>query len=283
MNEKTRDFIKNNIAYLTVALVCLAYIATAFIRIDETGKSVGSIIADGALSFALGIFINKMLDMQGIQLGDRDPRLISTMKIHSEIVTRISPRIEYLDGWCTKKNNEALRITRIKILASAGLKYDDYFEEGLPKPYTFKTGTTRAEKSLYKKQYRAYRKALKPHLSMLSAGMLTSEGGRIDDVNYLGMTVAEYETQSGLKDVVGKIAIAMIFGVYGVEMLADFSPELLIWRIFQVCCFIAMGVIKLMRSFYFMVNDYRARIIKKIDNLQKFENDTYGGENSVNV
>ena len=65
-----------SIGYISVALVCLVYIATAFITIGKTGKTVNQIIADGTLFAwkAIG------LDMQGFwmasvekgaQLGDR--------------------------------------------------------------------------------------------------------------------------------------------------------------------------------------------------------------------
>ena len=46
MNEKIRDFFKQNIGYFIVALVSIVYIATAFITVDETGKTIGEIIAD---------------------------------------------------------------------------------------------------------------------------------------------------------------------------------------------------------------------------------------------
>ena len=55
MNEKIRDFFKQNIGYFIVALVSIVYIATAFITVDETGKTIGEIIADTAVVFFLGL------------------------------------------------------------------------------------------------------------------------------------------------------------------------------------------------------------------------------------
>ena len=57
MNEKVKDFFKQNVGYFVVALVSAVYIATAFITIDETGKTIGEIVADTTIVFFLGFFM----------------------------------------------------------------------------------------------------------------------------------------------------------------------------------------------------------------------------------
>lgn len=272
MSEKTKDFIRNNAGYFAVALICLVYIATAFVTIGKTGKSVGEIIAEGAVSFFLGIFISRLMDLQGIMLGERDETMIATHNIHSKAVIKISPYIDRLDEWCNIKNAEALLYTRKKILVSAGMKYDDYFDGDNPKAFKFEKCKSFSEWIAQFSRYRTYRKALKPKLTELSANALTSEGGKVDDINYLGMSKSEYALSTGTEDIVSKIAVAAIFGYYGVDMLANFSPATLIWRSLQVGMFLVMGTIKLYRSYRFVVDDYRNRIIKKTDHLQKFDN-----------
>lgn len=273
MSEKTRDFIKNNSGYLAVAVICVIYMATAFVTVGETGKSVGAIIADGAVSFFLGTFINRLLDIQGLMLGEQDPKLIASHNEHSKIVLRISPNIDRLDEWCEKRNEEALKISRVKILAASGMKYDDYFEaSGEPKEFVSKKCKAMSEHIKEYIRHKTYKKALKPKLTPLSSDVLTSEGGKIDDVNYLGMTKGEYEARTGVRDIVSKIALSAIFGYYGVDMLANFSVATLIWRALQVGIFLIMGTIKLYRSYRFIVDDYRNRLIKKTDHLQKFDN-----------
>lgn len=61
MYEKVRDFFRQNLGYFIVGFVSLVYILTAFLTIDETGKTTRQIIADGAISFLLGLFINRIL------------------------------------------------------------------------------------------------------------------------------------------------------------------------------------------------------------------------------
>lgn len=277
MDDKTKEFIRQNLCYLAVAVVSLTYVATAFIKIEETGKSVSAIIADGAISFFLGLFITRLLDMQGISLGDKDPKMISTRRLHDEAVMNISAYIGALDEWCMHQNEDAIYAARIKILASAGMKYEDYFDGNTPKPFKFKKSASFTEWLYNIKRYKVYKRALKPKITLLNSTILTSEGGRITDGNYLGMTKAEYETATVVKDLISKIAVAMLFGYYGVEMLADFSPALLIWRFLQVCMFLVMGVIKMYRSYSFVIDEYRGRIIKIIHVLQKFNNDIQRG------
>ena len=129
MNEKVKDFFRQNIGYFIVALVSIVYIATAFITIDETGKTIGQIIADTAIVFFLGFFINRVFDLQGMMNGDRDERVQTAIGVHGETVVKISPYIDKLDDWCNIKNKENLKLQRTKILASEGMKYDNYFNE----------------------------------------------------------------------------------------------------------------------------------------------------------
>ena len=207
--------------------------------------------------------------------GDRDERVQNTVKLHGEMVIRISPYIEQLDDWCEMKNREALKIQRTKILASAGMKYDEYFDDDgvaknfMPDAEKLKNKLTRADE---RRRIRCYRKALKLKLTPLTASTLTSEGGRKQDPYFLGRTKAQYETRTGIMDIFSKVGTACIFGYYGVSLVQNFSYAALIWTSLQVAIFLAMGVIKMYRSYMFVTDEYRGRIVKKIDNLQKFEN-----------
>lgn len=275
MNEKVKVFFKQNIGYFIVALVSLIYIATAFITIGKTGKTVAEIIADGAIALALGFFINRVFDLQGMMNGDREDKVQATYLLHNDTVVKISPYIDRLDAWCKIKNEENLRVQRTRILATEGLKYDDYFDEsGAAKD--FKVNEERLKNKLLckdeKKRIQCFRKALRLKLTPITAGSLTSEGGKAQDPYFFGRTKAQYETQSGIKDIIFKVLIACIIGYYGVDLIRDFSYANLIWKGLQVGIFLIMGVIKMYNSYIFVVDEYRGRIIKKIDNLQMFDN-----------
>ena len=275
MNEKVKDFFIQNVGYFVVALVSAVYIATAFITIDETGKTIGEIVADTAIVFFLGFFINRVFDLQGMMNGDRDERVQTAIAVHGETVVKISPYIDRLDDWCNIKNKENLKLQRTKILTSEGMKYDDYFNEDgsakefIPNEEKLKNKLLRKTE---KAKIRCFKRVLHLKLTPLSAGGLTSEGGRHQDPYNFGRTKQQYETRASIKDILSKVAIAAIFGYYGVRLIQDFSYANLIWNGLQVAIFILMGCIKMYNSFIFVTDEFRGRVVKKTNNLEMFYN-----------
>lgn len=275
MGEKARDFLKKNIGYMVVGLVSAIYIATSVITMGKTGKTFGEIMADGAVVLFLGVFANRIFDLQGMMNGDREERVQETIRLHGEAVVRVSPYLDRLDKWCEEKNEEALKMQRTKILASEGMRYDDYFDEkGGAK--LFVVNKDRLKDKFLRgdeiKRLRCFRKALRLKLTPLTASGLTSEGGKKQDPYYLGRTKSQYERGATISDVITKVIIACLFGYYGAELVQDFSYADLIWKALQIGIFFITGVIKMYQSYMFVVDEYRGRIVKKIDNLQMFEN-----------
>lgn len=275
MNEKIRDFFRNNLGYFIVGFASVVYILTAFLTIDQTGKSLAQIIADGAIAFFLGLFINRIFDLQGMMSGDREERVQATKEEHGAIVLRISPHIDKLDDWCEEENKRNYKIQRTKILARVGLKYDDCFDEGgVAKDWRPNEASLQVKglKRIEQRKVRGFLKAVNLKLTPLSAGELTSEGGKQQDPFYFGRTKAQYETQHSLGDLISKFGTAIIFGYYGVSLIKNFDYVRLIWTTLQVALFLVMGVIKMYQAYNFVVDEFRGRIVKKIDNLQKFDN-----------
>ena len=271
-SEKIRDLIRNNAGYFSVFLVSMIYIATAFVDIDHNEKTVGQIIADGVVTFFLGILINRIFDMQGMMNGDRDVRVLNTVKLHGETVTRIAPFLDRLEDWCEEQNRQARVTVRKKFLMRQGIRYDDFFDEdGFPKPYVFVECKDKRAKKMERRRWMIYQRAVYMKLTPLNAGMLISDGGRQDDPYYFGRTKAEYEKTTFKKDVVSKVVFAMVCGYYGVTLAQDFSYARLIWTALQVGIFLIMGVVKMYQSYIFVTDEYRGRIVKKVDTLQRFE------------
>lgn len=274
--ENTKRYFKQYIGYIVIVLACLIYIARGVITVEETGKTVAQILGDGFLALFFGVFINYVFELQGMMDGERNEKVIATNKSHADIVEDISPNIDKLDEWCDKKNKEALKNARVRILSAYGLKYDDCFdEEGVAKPLSLLKEDmrlkTKEEKKMQKDKIACYKKACKVKLTLLTTNSLTSEGGREYDPYYLGQTKRQYKRKTTTMDLISKIGIACIFGYYGAKFVSSFSWAFLIWTGIQVVLFLIMGVVKLYTSYMFVIDDYRARVIKKIDNLTKFK------------
>lgn len=274
MDSKIRDFIYRNVGYAAVIFACGTYLATSFINIDKTEKSIWEILIDGAIVFILSFFINRVFDLQGIINGERSEIYQDTMRLHGQAVLKVSPVLDQLDEWCEKKNAENLRLQRTRILASEGLRYDDYFEaDGTVKEGVFfdpDTVNSRNVKRLYRKRNECIEKAIRVKLTPLSAGELTSEGAKGNDPYDFGRTKLKYEMQTSAYDACSKIAIAIVFGYYGVSMLESFSYADLIWHVFQVGLFAGVGTVSMYNSYNFIRGEHRGRIVKKINCLEMF-------------
>jgi hypothetical protein len=273
MGDKLKDFMRGYIGYLAVTLICAAYVATAFVQIEETGKTVERIVADGMLYFVLGILINRIFDAQGLMIGSRDPRVFETMKLHNTIVDRIYPFMNRLDDWCENKNNTALKRVRRNYLSRHGMRYTDYFDEdGTAKDFAFKekheTFRVKIREHL---RYRRYRHAAKMKITQISAGLLISDAGEADDPFSMGRSKPEYIKATTKKDIVVKSLTAFLFGYFGVSLITDFDWANLIWMGLQAGMLIGMGVFSMQTSIIYVTDEYRGRIIKKIDLLEQFE------------
>lgn len=279
MDDRTKDFIKNNAGYLAVGLICIVYVLTAVVAMGKTGKSAGAIIAESALAFIVGFVITRLFDVQGIIEGKRDSITVRTLEEHARTVERIEPHLDKLDGWCESENLAAAKTVRVRMLAASGMKYSDYYDsEGAPKPFVFKERETKAEKKDERKRYRVFCRSLHLKLTRLSAGILTGEGEQHEDVNYLGQTERDYERAGAIKDILSKLLLAVVFGYYGVDMISDFSYAELIWRAVQVASYVCIGILKMNRSRRFILEGYCARVNKKTGYLKKFEIDVKKGD-----
>lgn len=295
--DKVKDFFRSSIGYVAIFLLCALYLCVSFVSISKTGKTVGEIVADTALAFVFGICLNSVFELQGILDGDRDPRMIATSRLHAETIDRISPHIEELSDWCDAKNSTAMKMQRVRILASCGLKYDDCFtEDGVALPYVpanYRTSENLIWWRRFKEEfrifmaersrYRCYEQAIKLSITPLTASVLTSEGGRPNDPFYLGRTKLEYERTQTVKTVITRVLTATIFGYYGASLIENFKWSSLVWVVLQIGIFAACGVISYYSAMMFVTDEYRGRIIKKIDNLQAFENfiKSKGGKENV--
>lgn len=303
MNEKVKEVISNFFGYLIVAFTCALYVLTTIFVLNPTGKTLGQIIGDGLLAFGIGITINRLMSMQGILNGMKTKAVSDTMALFGKTVDEVSGVINRLDEWCYKKNLSTYKRQRTKILARAGLKYEDcFFDDGTAKPFVYtlqehsytaneerlKNPLTRKSEKLRIKianknrsdaqkdakfKNKCYWKAVGLKLTELYASDLTSEGGKQGDPNYLGLTINEYLTVDSLKSIIAKVLLAIAIGIYGIELISNFSWMNLIWRSFQIFIFLAFGLVKLRKSYMFVLNEYRGRIIKKIDRLEEFDAD----------
>lgn len=270
--EKIKDAFRSNLGYIAVILVSVAYVATSFMTLATTGKSVFQIISDGVLSFVVGVLMNRMFETQGVINGDSDPRVTKSVDRHAETVDEIAPYLDELDEWCTRKNSEALARGRRTYLSRYGMRYKDYFaEDGTPIKFTPEETKTRKEKRAEWWRRKRYDHAVNMRITRLSAGLLISDTGNPNDPYFLGRSKSEYRTQSARQDVWSKIILAALFGYYSLTLLADFSLANLLWTVLQLTVFLLMGALKMEQSYMYVTDEYRDRVDKKTNILRMFQ------------
>lgn len=275
IGEKIVRFFRNNVGYLAVVLASLAYIALGLVNIKDTGKTLGEILADGVLSFMLGISLSRFFNLQGFIRGEQDERYLKTIASHAQAVMDIDPYIDRLDDWCAIENAKALRLQRNKILINAGMKYEEFFDnDGCAKGFT-EPCPPRRNKVAYadwRLKYKSYMRALRLKLTPLTGSTLTSEGVLNNDPNNLGPTKEQYRKQTFATEFITKVVSALFFGYYTFKLVEKVDVGMLIGAIFQVCLYLVFGVLSMTSAYLFVVDDYRNRVVRKIDNLKKFYN-----------
>ncbi len=270
--ERIKDAFRSNLGYIAVILVSVAFVARAFLTVSTTGKSIPQIIAEGILTFVVGILINRMFETQGVINGDADPRVLDSIERHTGMVDAVASNLDELDAWCELKNAEALARARRTYLSRYGMRYKDYFtEDGMT--LAFVPMGCKKLKERYAEFWRKHRfqHAANIKITKLSAGLLISDTGDPNDPYFLGRSKQEYREQSARHDVWSKIIIAAFFGYYGVSLLTSFSLANLIWTVLQLTVFLLMGALKMEQSYMFVTDEYRSRVDKKSDILQMFD------------
>ena len=264
------DNLYKNAGYYSVALISLVYIVSSLILISKTGRSVYEIIGAGFLSLVVGSLINGSFRSIGIRKGEEDERTLSTMELHGKAVEEITTFIDRLDEYCDEENKRAIKRIRLKILAEAGLKYDQCFDEcGVAKELILTQGKENRSKN--RKKRKAYKKAVGLKVKRLIPSNLTSDGGDFNNPFDFGKSKREYAKSRSLTDTLMRAVMAIIFGYFGVSLVSEVDFASVIWNCLQIVLYVSSGIISMYSTYTWIVDDYRQSVIKKIDHLQKFK------------
>lgn len=259
-----------NAGYLSVVLISLAYVAGSLVLISKTGRDVYEIICTGFLSLVVGSLINGAFRSIGIRRGEDDERTIMTSALHAEAVEKIVPYIDRLDEYCERENKEAIKRVRTKILAIAGLKYEECFDEnGVAKELNLIQGKENRGKN--RKRKKAYKKAVCLKIKRLLSSNLTSDGGDYNNPFDFGKSKREYTRARSTTDILTRIVMAIVFGYFGVTLVSEINFATIIWNSLQIIMYITSGIIGMYSTYMWIVDDYRQGVIKKIDHLQRFK------------
>lgn len=261
MDEKRKSvnfsaWLGDNIVDIAIILICAAYIALGLLQVVGTGKTPWQIIFDGAKSLVTGLLIARLMKMKGLASGEKTEAVLRTKAAYGDIIDKITPKLNRLQDFCDEYNANKLRLLQTRALMRAGIVY----EEWIGGNYVPRT----------REQKRACKKASNVHLKFIDKQFLLCDA---DDErgNGFGRNKRAYMEATDVGDIFGKLAIAVITGMFSVELLTGVTVASLIWECFQVLLFVGFGAVKYLTSFMYVNDEYRTLLIQKTNILYEFD------------
>lgn len=284
IGDKLRVFLMRYVGFAGVAIVCVVYIWSAFVDLEQTGKSVRAILLDGSAAFVGGLCMQNLFLMLARIHGHREPRVIEAEKAHETAVASVMNfgGMEELNDWCREENIKNKRNQRIRILADAGLSYGQCFnEDGTPKDFKpsfvpwrdiFSRGVRMwlLNRRIAARQAKAFRRAVFIHLTELSAGILTGGGKRGNDPFFMGRDEGEYQKQKTISGAVSKLGTGIVFGYYCMDVLVNFSIPVLLGRLGETLWLLILGILTFIGAMMYMTGEFRERLLAMESHLKRF-------------
>lgn len=256
--EKLVNFTRRNAVNLVIVVVCLVFILKGLTEIAETGKTVAEIIGDGVLAFLVSFTIKTLEGQNGIDAGKRTDKFLGSKKYYGDTLEKQSPIQEHLDAFCDYENAEQIKRIQRTILRRANLGHFDLSKPYNPKDYT-------------KQERKAIKKALRVKIYLLTPTILLSEMENADDeTRELKQGVKAYQTGRGVRNFVIGAMCAFVFAYYGLKMAQGYAG--IIWASVQVSIYLILGLVEYINCYNFIIEEFRNKIIRKANYLEKFMN-----------
>lgn len=282
--DRVRGFLKNNIMNAGVLLICAVFITTAILRPEKTGVTLEEVILGSILAFMASMSINSLYTSMALRDGLIKTELVTAKGSYDREVDVVldGNLIEDLDAYCKRQNELNYRKQRTRILSSAGLIYEDCFDEaGNPREVTIHVPTHGELRGVHwrlrayrrhhaKKQIKAFTKACTLRLAEITADELLGEDGNSRNPFKLGRKIPVFRGQSVSRDAVSKTFSCVGLGLYGAAMIADFEWIKLASMIFQVVVFNIFGILKYLSTVNYVTEEYNGRLTKMTRILVKF-------------
>ena len=266
MTSGAGAFLKNYIIDFALVIAVLVYVLRSVFTIGETGRGVLEILADGFMTLLFGFIISRALSAKGIMNGESSSAYLATMSEYSKVIDEVTPYIDELEAFCAKRNEEELRRLRTAILTREGIRYEAY------------AGGELDPAALSDEKRSAIRRANHVRLKTpLSTRFLTSENERRHGEKVGRSKSAFTKSDSGL-DLLYKVGICITLSYFGIMPVESFSWYTLAWYVVQVGLFFLLGSLKYVSSYNFITDEFRNRILYKINLLYEFRNRHQKGE-----
>ena len=146
-DKDVKSFFSDHLIDFAMFFVCAVYILAELISIKATGKTISQILLDGGKAMLLSYGLSQAMGIKGMKAGEKNEKVIQTDILLGEKLEQAEPHISVMDEWCEKKTLTTLERIRRSILAKAGIRYEDVFDEdGNSKEFIIKEQSKRIYK-----------------------------------------------------------------------------------------------------------------------------------------
>lgn len=263
LKTKTSSTVREKLQIVIIVLICCVYIAHGLFTLEESQQTVAEIVGNIAWSGTIGVIISSMFTSQGLKDGRNTELFLNSLKAYGDSKSRATPWFDKLTTWCSYKNAYDLEIRKKEIVEGAGLNYRAYtvgYYDEHPDVLT-------------EDQLKALEKVDTCKILKITQRELLSDmpKNRFSEKNRFGETVLEYQTKGTVLDIVVKLALAIICGLYTLEPIKDSNWAGLVWNLLQILMWLSFGFQKYIDSKYFMEYEYRqSHLVQKTELFNEF-------------
>jgi hypothetical protein len=265
--KKFPDFFRDNIQKIIIFLCCALYMSQGIFDVVKKEATIWDILGNIGISVIVGVLISSNLNSMGLKDGRKSEIFTTSMKAYGAAKQKATPLFDKLPAWCEYKNSWELEMKRKEIIQSNGLSWKAY-KFGYYEKHTEKLNEKQKQALEKVKDCTVYRLTSQELLSDLPKSKLTN--------NRFGESEREFETRNFVYDLVSKIFMGVVLGLYGLEPLLtgeNFREVLpgIIWNTMQILLWLALGLMKYSKARSFIEDEYRqTHIIQKTELLNEF-------------
>lgn len=272
--KKVNSFLMKKLGWYGVLVVAAVYLFWGFFKPDLNDRSIIETLLSSSVSMLVALSISNLLGAQGIINGHFDSDVVEMKRQHIAKVEEANEFVEYSDEWSDEENTLALKTARKHILMSAGLKYEEFFNESgdflekyVPEP------SKKAHKYIkkrYANKMAAIKKALTYQITPVSMSRLSAETTVNLDPNRLEPEPTEYQKAKAVKSFWQKILSVAVFGKITWSLIEGANFWQSIFNgVIQLVVFLLFGIISFYGSYTYMTNTYVGNLRKKINLLSR--------------
>ena len=256
--EKFIAFIKQNILNFLLVVIYGVFIFKDMVTIQESGKSILSIIADSLIAWFMGTATSTIMRRKGQAAAMATDSYQKMQKSYNKEIERTDSNIDKLDGFCDVKNDQRIVKVQKAILRTERIKFDD-----------FETKTIDVVCGTDKKRRKCWYKAQHAKIQLITPENLLSETDSNYDKGKKEDTLNEHNKKKLFGDGSSKILFALIFGYFTVVVALNAN---IFWSCIQVAVWLLWGIMSYLQEYFYIKQEYQNKIYRKINYLIEFNN-----------